>query len=381
MKEPQFTLGIEEEYLVVDKATRDLVEDLPSELLPECEALAGGQQVKPEFLRSQIEIGTRVCENIAEARESLSVLRSSVIAATAKHGLSPLAASTHPFATWHSQEHTSRQRYDVLAQEMQAAAWRMVICGMHVHVGIEDDELRIDLMRQFSYFVPHLLALSCSSPFWEGEDTGLKSYRPTVFDALPRTGIPERFSSYAEYRRHVAVLVNAGVIEDATKIWWDVRPSDRYPTLETRVMDVCTRVEDAVSIAAMIVSILRMLWRLRARNQSWRNYAPMLISENRWRAMRYGTDGELIDFGNGKMQPFDLLVRQLIEIVHDDAHQLGCVAEVEHAAVIAKRGTSAHEQLRVYNEAIAGDETRDVAMQRVVDHLAAVTGMGLDGND
>lgn len=381
MKEPRFTLGIEEEYLVVDKATRDLVVDLPSELLEECEALSQGQQVKPEFLRSQIEIGTRVCESVSEARESLSVLRRSVIEAADVHGLSPLAASTHPFANWHRQEHTARQRYDILSEEMQAAAWRMVISGMHVHIGIEDDELRIDLMRQFSYFVPHLLALSCSSPFWEGEDTGLKSYRPTVFDALPRTGIPERFSSYAEYRRHVAVLIDAGVIEDATKIWWDVRPSDRYPTLETRVMDVCTRIEDAVCIAAIIVSTLRMLWRLRARNQSWRNYAPMLISENRWRAMRYGTDGGLIDFGNGQIVPFDILMKQLVELIHDDAEQLGCAAEVEHAVAIAERGTSAHEQLRVYAEAIAGGDSKQAAMRRVVDHLAAVTGIGALSNE
>jgi carboxylate-amine ligase len=377
MKEPRFSLGIEEEYLVVDKATRDLVEDLPSELLNECAALSQGQQVKPEFMRSQIEIGTRVCANVAEARESLSVLRRSVIEATAAHGLRPLAVSTHPFANWHRQEHTPKQRYDVLSQEMQAAAWRMVISGMHVHVGIEDDELRIDLMGQFSYFVPHLLALSCSSPFWEGEDTGLRSFRPTVFDALPRTGIPERFSSYAEYRRHVAVLIDAGVIEDATKIWWDVRPSDRYPTLETRVMDVCTRIEDAICIAAIIVSTLRLLWRLRERNQSWRNYAPMLIAENRWRAMRYGTDGGLIDFGTGEIVPFKDLMSQLTELIYDDAQQLGCATEVEHALVIAERGTSAHEQLRIYAEAVAAGDGKPSAMQRVVDHLANVTGLGV----
>lgn len=381
MKEPEFTLGIEEEYLVVDKATRELVDDLPAALLEECEALSQGQQVTPEFMRSQIEIGTRVCDSVAEAREALCVLRRSVIEATAGHGLSPLAASTHPFANWHGQEHTARERYDLLSQELKAAAWRMVICGMHVHVGIDDDELRIDLMRQFSYFVPHLLALSCSSPFWEGVDTGLRSYRLTVFDALPRTGIPERFTSFEEYRRHVAVLINAGVIENATKIWWDVRPSDRYPTLETRVMDVCTRVEDAVCIAAIIVSTLRMLWRLRARNQSWRNYAPMLIAENRWRAMRYGTDEGLLDFGTGKVVAFKPLMTQFLELIHDDAVHLGCEKEVEHALVIAERGTSAHDQLRVYSEALASGKDQRAAMSEVVDHLAAVTGMGLAGDD
>jgi len=376
MKEPPFSIGIEEEYLVVDKETRELVHDLPTELLEQCEELSEGQQVKPEFMRSQIEIGTRKCATIAEARESLSVLRRSVIEATGAHGLAPLAASTHPFANWHGQEHTARERYDVLAREMQAAAWRMIICGMHVHVGIDDDEVRVDLMRQFSYFLPHLLALSCSSPFWEGRDTGLKSYRLTVFDALPRTGIPERFSSYADYRSHVEMLTKAGVIPDATKIWWDVRPSDRYPTLETRVMDVCTRLDDAVSIAAVIVSTLRMLWRLRARNQSWRSYAPMLISENRWRAMRYGTDEGLIDFGSGEIVPFRDLMEQLVELISEDALALGCLSEVEHVLVIAERGTSAHEQLRVHSEALsAGLDARE-AMRRVVDHLAKVTGSG-----
>ena len=318
-----------------------------------------------------------MCSTVAEARESLRVLRRSVIEATAAHGLRPLAASTHPFANWHRQEHTARERYDMLSQELQATAWRMVICGMHVHVGIDDDELRIDLMRQFSYFLPHLLALSCSSPFWEGEDTGLRSYRLTVFDALPRTGIPERFTSYAEYRRHVAVLINAGIIEDATKIWWDVRPSDRYPTLETRVMDVCTRIEDAICIAAIIVSTLRMLWRLRERNQSWRNYAPMLIAENRWRAMRYGTDEGLMDFGTGEIVAFKPLMTDFLELIHDDAVALGCEKEVEHALVIAERGTSAHEQLRVYADAIDNGDTQQKAMQRVVDHLASVTGIGV----
>jgi len=376
MKEPPFSIGIEEEYLVVDKETRELVHDLPTELLEHCEELSEGQQVKPEFMRSQIEIGTRKCATVAEARESLSVLRRSVIEATGVHGLAPLAASTHPFANWHGQEHTARERYDVLAKEMQAAAWRMIICGMHVHVGIDDDELRVDLMRQFSYFLPHLLALSCSSPFWEGRDTGLKSYRLTVFDALPRTGIPERFSSYADYRSHVDMLIKAGVIPDATKIWWDVRPSDRYPTLETRVMDVCTRLDDAVSIAAVIVSTLRMLWRLRARNQSWRSYAPMLISENRWRAMRYGTDEGLIDFGSGEIVPFRDLMEQLVDLISEDALALDCLSEVEHVLVIAGRGTSAHEQLRVNSEALnAGLDARE-AMRRVVDHLATVTGSG-----
>jgi carboxylate-amine ligase len=378
MSLPPFTLGIEEEYLLVDRETRDLVHDMPEQLLDQCEAFAQGQQVKPEFMRSQIEIGTRVCANIREAREALTVLRRSVIEVADAHGLAPLAVSTHPFANWQQQEHTARQRYDVLSEEMQGAARRMVICGMHVHVGIDEDELRVDLMSQFSYFLPHLLALSCSSPFWAGRDTGLRSYRLTVFDALPRTGIPERFTSYAEYRRHVDILIHAGVIEDATKIWWDVRPSDRYPTLETRVMDVCTDVQDAVCLAAMIVSSLRMLTRLRERNQEWRSYSPMLISENRWRAMRYGASGGLIDFGKRKLVPFADLVDEWIEMIRDDAIALDCVAEVEHARTITARGTSAQRQLQVRAEALEQGADDVEAMRRVVDHLIAETAKGVE---
>jgi carboxylate-amine ligase len=375
--EPAFTLGIEEEYLLVDRVTRDLVATMPEAMLAECESLAEGQQVKPEFLRSQIEIGTRICRNIAEAREALRVLRKSVIRVANSHGLSPIAVSTHPFADWHAQQHTQRERYDDLSEEMQAAASRLLICGMHVHVGIEDDELRIDLLSQFSYFLPHLLALSCSSPFWEGVDTGLRSYRLTVFDALPRTGIPERFASYADYQRHVEIMVNAGTISDATKIWWDARPSARYPTIETRIMDVCTDIEDALCIAALIVSVLRMLYRLRLQNQRWRTYSRMMISENRWRAMRYGYDRGLIDFGRGRIVPFEELLDELLELIRPDAEALECVAEVEHTRTILERGTSAHAQIRVHDEALAAGASREEALRAVVDYLIERTASGL----
>ena len=267
---PPFTIGIEEEYLLVDKQTRALVADPPDSLMAECEERCGAQ-VTPEFLRSQIEIGTKVCNNIKEAEVELRRLRRIVIDVAANHGMAPIAASTHPFSRWSEQKQTEKDRYRALTVEMQAAARRLLICGMHVHVGINEDELRIDLMNQMSYFLPHLLALSCSSPFWEGRNTGLKSYRLTVFDSLPRTGLPERFSSYAEYERHINILMNAGLIEDATRIWWDLRPSARYPTLETRVMDVCTRLDDTISLAALLVCILRMLYRLRISNQRWRH--------------------------------------------------------------------------------------------------------------
>jgi carboxylate-amine ligase len=367
-KEPTFSIGVEEEYLLVDKETRDLCAEPPESIMEECEKRLHGQ-VSPEFMRAQIEIGTRVCHSIDGVRQDLARLRGTIVEVTGKHGLAPVAASTHPWARWLDQKHTERERYESLSAEMQAAARRLLICGMHVHVGIEDDELRIDLMNQFSYFLPHLLALSCSSPFWEGEDTGLKSYRLTVFDALPRTGLPERFASFAEYRRHVGVLINAGLIQDATKIWWDMRPSDRYPTLEMRVTDVCTRLDDALTIAALTVCILRMLYRLRCDNRRWRLYSPMLLMENRWRAMRYGFDEGLIDLAKGEIVPTDSLVDELIDIVSRDAEELGCLADVEHARDILDGGTSAHRQLKAYETALAGGASESDAFKAVVDLL------------
>ena len=370
--EPSFTIGVEEEYLLVDKSTRDLVADPPAKVLEECEELLQGQ-VSPEFMRAQIEIGTRVCHSVDEARQDLARLRSVIAEVTGRYGLAPIAASTHPYARWLDQKHTERERYDTLSSEMQAAARRLLICGMQVHVGIEDNELRIDLMNQFAYFVPHLLALSCSSPFWEGENTGLKSYRLTVFDALPRTGLPERFASWAEYRRHVGVMINAGLIEDATKIWWDLRPSDRYPTLEVRIADVCTKLDDAVTIAALVVCIMRMLYRLRCENQRWRLYAPMLLMENRWRAMRYSFDEGLIDLAKGEVVPHAQLVEELLEIIRKDAEELGCLADVERATEILSRGTSAHRQIRVFDEALAAGASETEALQAIVDLLVEET--------
>ena len=333
---PQFTIGIEEEYLLVDKATRSLVVNPPKSLLKECKELLGNQ-VTNELLLSQIEIGTKVCHNVQEAHEDLSKLRKNIVEVTARHGLAPIACSTHPFSRWSEQEQTPKDRYELLTKEMQAVARRMLICGMHVHVGINDDELRIDLMSQLSYFLPHLLSLSCSSPFWNGEDTGLKSYRLTIFDNLPRTGIPTEFQSFSDYKRHIEILTNAGVMEDSTKIWWDIRPSAKYPTLETRIMDVCTRIDDAISLAALVVSTLRALYRLRMKNQRWRDYSSMLIRENRWRAMRYSFDEGLIDFGKGSIVPFEELLDEFIEISIEDAKILGCDKEVLNTKNILKR--------------------------------------------
>jgi len=373
---PPFTIGVEEEYLLVDKDTRALVVDPPEELMREAEEILG-EQVTAELLRSQIEIGTRVCHTVQQAKDELRRLRSGVIEAAAKHNLAPIAASTHPFSQWREQKQTPKDRYDALTVEMQAAARRLVICGMHVHVGIDDDELRIDLMNQMSYFLPHLLALSCSSPFWEGNDTGLKSYRLTVFDALPRTGLPERFVSWSEYQRHVSILENAGLIADSTRIWWDLRPSQRFPTLETRVMDVCTRVEDAICLAAILVCILRMLYRLRCANQRWRLYTPMLIHENRWRAMRYSFDEGLIDLAKGQVVPFEYLLEEILGLIAEDAEALNCVTEVGNARHILTRGTSAHRQLKTFEiEQAAGNSVED-SLKAVVDRLIEDTAHGL----
>ncbi len=374
--EPAFTIGVEEEYMLVDTETRGLVVDPPTSLMEECEKQAEGQ-VSAELLRSQIEIGTKVCRNVKEAREDLTRLRSIIVDTAAKYDLAPIASSTHPFSSWTEQKHTPKDRYEALTVEMQGAARRLVICGMHVHVGIEDDELRIDLMNQLSYFLPHLLALSCSSPFWGGRDTGLKSYRLTVFDALPRTGLPERFASWAEYQRHVNVLTDAGLIEDSTRIWWDLRPSARFPTLETRVMDVCTRLDDTIALAALLVCILRMLYRLRTRNQRWRIYTPMLIRENRWRAMRYSFDEGLIDLAKGVVVPFDDLVDEMLGLVAEDADALDCTAELASVRNILARGTSAHRQLKDYELEQAAGKSHEDSLKAVVDTLIGDTSAGL----
>ncbi|MDX1405960.1 MAG: carboxylate-amine ligase [Woeseiaceae bacterium] len=376
IREPEFTLGVEEEYLLVDKESRALVVDPPNTLLSECEELLGSQ-VTTEFLRSQIEVGTKVCKNIQEVREDLSKLRSCIIDVAGRHGVAPIAASTHPFSHWSEQKHTSKERYDTLTAEMQGAARRLLICGMHVHVGIGDDALRIDLMSQMTYFLPHLLALSCSSPFWDGRDTGLKSYRLTIFDALPRTGLPEHFQSYAEYERHVNIMIRAGLLEDSTKIWWDLRPSGRFPTLETRIMDVCTRLDDAIALAALLACLMRMLYRLRCANQRWRIYSSMLINENRWRAMRYSFDEGLIDFAKGAVVRFEELLDEMLELTAEDAEALDCQEEVAAVRDILTRGTSAHRQLKVHELSTASGMSNQEALKAVVDTLIEDTADGL----
>ncbi|MDZ7713926.1 MAG: carboxylate-amine ligase [Rhodovibrio sp.] len=373
---PSFTMGMEEEYLLVERESRDLVTEVPDELMAECERRLKGR-VSPEFLRCQIEVGTGVNDTVHGCREELRELRGTVAEVVSDYGLSPIAASTHPFAAWTSQKHTDKERYNVLARDMQAVARRMIICAMHVHVGIDDDELRMDLMGQAAYFLPHLLALSTSSPFWRGENTGLKSYRLAVFDELPRTGLPESFESWAEYKRHLDIMVKAGLIEDASKIWWDVRPSARFPTLELRIPDVTPRLDDGICIAAIFVCVLRMLYRLKRNNQRWRRYSNMLVRENRWRAQRYGFDEGLVDFGRGELLPYSELLEELLDLIRPEAEELGVLAEVTHAREIVRRGTSAHRQLQVYHDALADGADQHTALQQVVDMLAGETLVGV----
>lgn len=370
MDRPRFTLGIEEEYLIVDRTSRDLVR-VPSEaFLADCGAEIG-DRLAPEFLQCQVEVGTRVHETVGDAAADLAGLRAGVARAAEAHGYAAIAASTHPFARWRAQTHTRRPRYEALEHDLGAAVRRMLICGCHVHVGIEDPDLRVDLMNQAAYFLPHLLALSCSSPFWEGEDTGLASYRLTVFDALPRTGLPDQLASHAEYRRMVDHLVAAGCIEDATKIWWDIRPSDKFPTVEQRITDICARVSDAACLAAVFQSLMAFLYRLRSRNQRWRLYPTILIQENRWRAQRYGAEGEMVDHGRRRLVPFADLVEELIDLLGPEAEVLGCRTELLHARRILADGTSAARQRRVHAAARAAGATPEEAARAVVDSLIA----------
>lgn len=367
MTAPAFTIGVEEEYLLVDLESLSLAE-APEGLMEACAAELEGQ-VSPEFLQCQIEIGTAVCAGPRDAREELKRLRSTVAREARKFGLAPVAASCHPFADWKDQRHTDRDRYHQLQRALGGVAERMLICGMHVHVGLDDDALRTDLMPQMSYFLPHLLAMSCSSPFWQGRDTGLSSYRLTVFDNLPRTGLPPQVASWADYERMLNTLIDLGIIEDGSKIWWDLRPSHRFPTLESRICDVCPRLEDAVTIAAATQALMRMLWRLKTKNQRWRMYDRFLIAENRWRAQRYGMAEGLIDFGRGAIVPFAELAEELVALVEEDAAALGSLVEVEGMLRIAEAGNGADRQRAVFEAAKAASGDAAEAGRAVVRHL------------
>ena len=366
MKLPALTLGIEEEYQIIDPETRKLA-PMSEAILAEGEKILR-DQIKPEFMRSQVEMGTKVCRTISEARDEVVRLRSTIAGLARDQGLRMAAASTHPISRWSHQELTSASRYEKLASDLKDVARRLLIYGMHIHVGIEDQEMRIDVLNQMRYFVPHILALSTSSPFWHGRETGLKSYRSVIFENMPRSGIPPTFGAYSEYEGFVDTLVRTGCIDEPTKIWWDIRPHPKFPTIELRMSDVCTRVDEAICLAALIQALVARLITLRHDNLSWRHYRHHLITENKWRAVRFGLDGKLIDFGKREEVPVRQLVLEILELVDGVVDELGSRREVEYVHRILEGGTSADRQLETYRE--TGD------LEAVVDQVIAETEEG-----
>ena len=360
---PKLTIGIEEEYQLIDPESRELTSYVQDFM--EQGQVVLKDQIKPEFLKSQVEVGSRICHDIHEARRELVRLRRSISDLAQNNGLRIAASSTHPFSSWRDQDVTASSRFYKHLEQMADVARRLLIFGMHVHVGIEDKELMIDVMDQARYFLPHLLALSTSSPFWYGRDTGLKSYRSIVFESMPRTGPPPAFDSWAEHQAFVDTLVRTGSIEDPTRIWWDIRPHPKFPTLEFRVCDICTRVDEAICLTALIVAIVGKLIQLRKSNQAWRRYRHHLIEENKWRAVRYGIDGKLIDFGIRAEVPTRDLIIEILEWVDDVVDELGVREEVAYARTILARGTSADRQKEVFEE--TGN------LEAVVDHLMEET--------
>ena len=363
MKTPSFTIGIEEEYQIVDPQTREL----KSGIMQLMEHGKGTTlELKPELHQSIVEIGTEVCKTASETKAELIRLRTGVIGLAEKSGLKIVSAGTHPFSSWRNQEITQMDRYAGVQKDMQELARRLLIFGTHVHIGIEDPEFMIDCMKVARYFVPHVLCLSTSSPFWIGGDTGLKSYRSTIFRNFPRTGVPPTFNSRSDYDSFVNFVVRTNCIPNATKIWWDIRPNPKYPTLEFRVCDVCTRVDEAVCIASIFQAIIYKLWKMRRDNITFRVYDPNLIEENKWRAVRYGLDGKLIDFGKEEERPARELIHELIEwFIGDVIDELGSRKEVEYAYKIMDGGSSSDRQLATFQ--------RTGSMQSVVDQLIAET--------
>jgi len=361
---PALTLGLEEEYQIVHPETRELTSYV-QQFLDRSRSIVLRDQIKPEFLQSQIEVGSSICRDICEARGELVRLRRAVRELAESEGMRVAAAGTHPFSSWTSQLVTAGERYAQHATNMADVARQMLVFGMHVHVGIEDRELLIDVMNQSRYFLPHLLALSTSSPFWQGRDTGLKSYRSIVIGSLPRSGLPPSFHSWSAYEGFVATLLRTNCIDEPTKIWWDIRPSVKYPTLEFRLFDICTRIDEAICVTALLVGIVGKLIRLRQLNIGWRDYRRNLITENKWRAVRYGTDARLIDFGKQQEFPLAELVDEMLEFIDDVADELGIRREIEYARTILREGTSADRQLAVFRR--SGD------LNAVVDHLIRET--------
>jgi len=342
----QFTLGIEEEFQIVDPVSRELKSHV-SEILEEGKLILG-EKLKPEMIQSMIEVGTGICHNIQEAREDLTRLRCIISGLARKKGMEIVAASTHPFSHWGDQEIFDDERYAFLVEELQMVARSLLIFGLHVHVGIADKDRQIHLMNASRYFLPHVLAMTTSSPFWLGHNTGLKSYRSEVFKKFPRTDIPDHFDNYQSYERYVDTLVNMNCIDNAKKIYWDIRPHPFFPTLEFRICDIPTRVDDTIAVAALFQAIIAKLNQMMDKNWGFRLYRRMYIQENKWRAVRWGLDGKLLDLGKQKEVPTRDLIRELLDFVDDVIDDLDSRKEIEHIHTILERGTSADEQLQVY---------------------------------
>ncbi len=365
----QFTLGIEEEFQIVHHETRELHSYI-SQIIDEApEGSILRERVRPEMHQSVIETGTGICRDIKQARQEITELRGSLGALAKKGGMRVVAAGTHPFSDWKTQEITDRDRYHSIVEDLQDIARGNLVFGLHVHVGIKDKEVAMALANQCRYFLPHILALSTSSPFWIGRITGLKSTRSEIFKRFPRTGIPGKFESFKSYTSFVELLIKTGCIDNAKKIWWDVRCHPFFDTVEVRICDMTTRIDDTVAIAALIQALMGKLYMFYRRNQAWREYGHMLIEENKWRAVRYGLDGMLIDFGKREQVPTRVLIEELLELVADTAELFGSQDDLERIRQLCKDGTSADRQLRILKQT--------GSMKAVVDDLAEQTMLGV----
>ena len=363
---PRLTIGIEEEFQIVDGEGQ--LKSHIDTLLTAAKPILG-EQVKPEMMQSVVEAGTKICADISQARDEVTRLRGTLASLLRPAGLRIASAGTHPFSHWQAQQVTEHERYKVLEEELQDVIRELLIFGMHVHVGIPDRERRIEVMNEARYFLPHLLAISTSSPFWLTRNTGLKSYRQIVWQRFPRTGIPPDFTSYDDFENYVELLVRTKSIDDGKKIWWDLRPHAFYPTIEFRVCDAATKVEETLCLAALIQAICAKLLILRDRNLGFRTYAPSLIQENKWRAVRGGMDAKLIDFGKQEEVPMRDLAVELLEFVDDVVDTLGSRREVTYLETIARDGTSADRQIAAYEA--SGH------LHAIVDHVAQETVAGV----
>ena len=364
---PSFTLGIEEEFQVVDPKTRELRSHI-QEMFAEGEKRLK-EEIKREMHEAVIEVGTPICRNVGEARREVTRLRTEIIRLTRENGLRIAAAGTHPISDWQSVPITSAARYDQIVYDLQMVARANLIFGLHVHVAVEDNETRIQIMNAARYFLPHVFALSVNSPFWSGQNTGWKSFRAKVFERFPRTGFPDYFRSWSEYDEFVQLLVKTKCIDDGKKIWWDVRPHPYFPTLEYRVCDVPMRIDETICFAALFQAITKKLWMLYSRNMSWRLYRRSLLNENKSRAARFGIDGKLIDFGKRTEVPYAELLDELLEFVDDVVDELGSRKEVYYALEIVKNRPGADRQLKVF------EETKD--LRAVVDYIISETERGI----